>query len=75
MPLGAEPGSGIWKRPKYVELEDVCCRSLSELRWGCTKLRGAWDTGNTSPRSQQAGGLCSLGISVKISTTARTVVS
>jgi len=25
------PDEGIWKRLKYVELKNVCCRSLSEL--------------------------------------------
>lgn len=26
------PDEGIWKHLKYVELKNVCCRSLSELR-------------------------------------------
>lgn len=26
------PNEGIWKHLKYVELKNVCCRSLSELR-------------------------------------------
>jgi transposase len=26
------PDEGIWKYPKYVELKNVCCRSLKELR-------------------------------------------
>jgi hypothetical protein len=26
------PDEGIWKHLKYVELKNICCRSLSELR-------------------------------------------
>lgn len=26
------PDEGIWKHLKYVELKNVCCRNLSELR-------------------------------------------
>ncbi len=26
------PDEGVWKHLKYVELKNVCCRSLSELR-------------------------------------------
>lgn len=26
------PDEGIWKHLKYVELKNVCCRSLAELR-------------------------------------------
>jgi hypothetical protein len=26
------PDEGIWKHLKHVELKNVCCRSLSELR-------------------------------------------
>jgi transposase len=29
---GLNPDEGIWKHLKYVELKNVCCRSLSELR-------------------------------------------
>jgi transposase len=32
------PDEGIWKHLKYVELKNVCCRSLSEL---CKELRKA----------------------------------
>src|SRR5215211_1989187 len=30
---------GIWKHLKYVELKDVCCRSLSGLRWELRKVK------------------------------------
>jgi transposase len=26
------PDEGVWKHLKYVELKNICCRSLSELR-------------------------------------------
>ena len=26
------PDEGIWKHLKYVELENICCQSLSELK-------------------------------------------
>jgi transposase len=29
---GLNPDEGVWKHLKYVELKNVCCRSLSELR-------------------------------------------
>ena len=73
------PRSCTWMR--NLEAPEVCgvrgCLPQEPLKVevGLRKIKGAWDTGNTSPRSQQARGLCSLGISVEISTTARTVVS
>jgi transposase len=33
------PDEGIWKHLKYVELKNVCCRSLSELRKAKERLR------------------------------------
>ncbi|MDP9439375.1 MAG: transposase [Actinomycetota bacterium] len=33
------PDEGIWKHLKYVELKNVCCRSLSELRKAEERLR------------------------------------
>jgi transposase len=31
-PPELNPDEGIWKHLKYVELKNICCRSLSELR-------------------------------------------
>jgi transposase len=33
------PDEGIWKHLKYVELKNVCCRSLSELRGELRKAK------------------------------------
>lgn len=33
------PDEGIWKHLKYVELKNVCCRSLSELRYELRKAK------------------------------------
>ena len=33
------PDEGIWKHLKYVELKNVCCRSLSELRCELRKAK------------------------------------
>lgn len=33
------PDEGIWKHLKYVELKNVCCRSLSELRHELRKAK------------------------------------
>lgn len=33
------PEEGIWKHLKYVELKNVCCRSLSELRGELRKAK------------------------------------
>jgi transposase len=33
------PDEGIWKHLKYVELKNVCCRSLSELHYELRKAK------------------------------------
>ena len=33
------PDEGIWRHLKYVELKNVCCRSLSELRCELRKAK------------------------------------
>ena len=33
------PDEGIWKHLKYVELKNVCCQSLSELRQELRKAK------------------------------------
>jgi transposase len=33
------PDEGNWKHLKYVELKNVCCRSLCELRRGLRKAK------------------------------------
>lgn len=33
------PDEGVWKHLKYVELKNVCCRSLSELRQELRKAK------------------------------------
>jgi len=42
------PDEGIWKHLKHVELKNVCCRNLSELRGSCAKPRSGSGTRLTS---------------------------
>jgi transposase len=62
------PDEGVWKHLKYVELKNVCCHSLSELRNRAAQGQRAFETQKRRhPRLYQAAGLRGLDGSAEVS--------